>query len=107
VKSRQFPASESHRVAVDVVGKIPRAEKGGTERTTASRVGRRARLLGNVEGIAPGIVPPRVELPAKGHSSLTETQFKKLRANFPRIDIDEIEKSSLGGSVKRERQKIA
>jgi hypothetical protein len=90
------------------VGKIRRAEKrAALKELRVSRVGGPARLLGNVETIAPGTVPPRVELPAKGHSSLTETQFKRLRANFPGIDIDEIEKSSLGGSVKRERQKIA
>jgi hypothetical protein len=57
-----------------------------------SRVGRRARLLGTVETIAPGTVPPRVELPKPGYSSLTETQFQRLRAMYPGIDIDEMEK---------------
>jgi hypothetical protein len=57
-----------------------------------SKIGRRARLLGTVETIAPGTVPPRVELPKSGHSNLTDAQFKRLRANFPDIDIDEMEK---------------
>jgi Initiator Replication protein len=59
-----------------------------------SRVGRRARLLGTVETVAPALprLPARVELPAKGHSSLTEAQFGSLRAKFPGIDIPEMEK---------------
>jgi hypothetical protein len=60
-----------------------------------SRVGRRARLLGTVETIAPGAgrVPAKsVELPARGYSGLTEAQLGSLRAKFPGIDIDEMEK---------------
>ena len=55
-----------------------------------SRVGRRARLLGTVETVATN-PPPPVALPAHGHSSLTEAQFKTMRAAFPGIDILEME----------------
>jgi hypothetical protein len=43
--------------------------------------------------IAPPLprLPARVELPAKGHSGLTEAQFGSLRAKFPGIDIQEME----------------
>jgi hypothetical protein len=57
-----------------------------------SRVGRRARLLGTVETVAPALPRLPVELPAKGHSSLTEAQFGSLRAKFPGVDIQEMEK---------------
>ena len=67
-------------------------KKASFKELRVSRVGRRARLLGTVETIAPGTVPPRVELPKPGHSNLTAAQFKRLRANFPDIDIDEMEK---------------
>jgi hypothetical protein len=58
-----------------------------------SRVGRRARLLGTVETIAPAParLPARAELPSRGHSGLTEAQFGSLRAKFPGIDIHEME----------------
>lgn len=59
-----------------------------------SRVGRRARLRGTVETIAPGPerVPPKpVALPAPGHSGLKEDQYNALRASFPGIDIHEME----------------
>ena len=49
-----------------------------------SRVGRRVRLLGTVETIAPGTVPPRVELPKPRHSALTDPQFKTLRGHEDR-----------------------
>jgi hypothetical protein len=60
-----------------------------------SRVGRRARLLGAVETIAPGPqrVPPKpVELPARGHRGLTDAQYNSMRRIFPGIDIDEMER---------------
>ena len=37
-------------------------------------------------------MPPRVELPKPRHSALTDPQFKTLRASFPGIDIDEMER---------------
>jgi Initiator Replication protein len=60
-----------------------------------SRVGRRARLLGTVETIAPGParVPSKpVELPKAGWSGLTNDQTKSLRKAFAGVDIDEMEK---------------
>jgi len=59
-----------------------------------SRIGRRARLLGTVETVAPELprLPARVELPAKGYSSLIEAQFNSLRAKFPGIDVQEMER---------------
>lgn len=64
-----------------------------------SRVGRRARLQGTVEKVeAP---PPRltaattakvVTLPQPGRTRLTESQYRSLRAKFPGIDIDEMER---------------
>jgi Initiator Replication protein len=58
-----------------------------------SRVGRRARLLGTVETIAPAPprVPVAVALPARGHSGLTQDQFGTLRKAFPGTDIAEME----------------
>jgi broad specificity phosphatase PhoE len=56
-----------------------------------SRVGRRARLLGTVETVAPALPRLPVELPVKGHSGLTEAQFGSLRGKFPGIDIQEME----------------
>jgi hypothetical protein len=57
-----------------------------------SRFGRRARLLGTAEQIAPEFprLPARVELPAKVHSGLTEVQFNSLRAKFPGINVQEM-----------------
>jgi len=59
----------------------------------AERVGRRARLLGTVETVAPAPtrVPARVELPSRGRSALTEAQFNSLRGKVPGIDIQEME----------------
>jgi hypothetical protein len=60
-----------------------------------SKVGRRARLRGTVETIAPGSqrLPPKpVELPAPGHSGLTGTQYNTMRRIFPGIDIDDMER---------------
>jgi hypothetical protein len=65
-----------------------------------SRVGRRARLLGTVETIAPGPERP-VALPARGHSGLTEAQFGSLRAKFPGIDIDEMEKQFVAWNAEK------
>jgi hypothetical protein len=58
------------------------------------RVGRRARLLGTVETIAPASprIVARTELPARGRSALSEAQFNSLRAKFPGTDIHEMEK---------------
>jgi hypothetical protein len=71
-----------------------------------SRVGRRARLLGTVETIAlaPGTVPARVELPAKGHSGLTKAQFKSLRVKFPGVDIQEMEKQFVEWNAERKTE---
>jgi Initiator Rep protein, WH2/Initiator Replication protein, WH1 len=67
-------------------------KKAALKELRVSRVGRRARLLGTVETIAPGTVPPRVELPKDGWSGLTDYQLNRLRTNFPGIDIVEMEK---------------
>jgi hypothetical protein len=69
-----------------------------------SRVGRRARLLGTVETIAPG--PERVplkpvELPAPGWSGLKEDQVKALRAAFPGINIQEMEKQFVAWNAEK------
>jgi hypothetical protein len=69
-----------------------------------SRVGRRARLLGTVETIAPG--PERlpskpIELPAPGWSGLKEDQVKALRAAFPGIDIQEMEKQFVAWNAEK------
>lgn len=59
-----------------------------------SKVGRRARLLGTVETVAPAPLrlPVPVELPARGHSGLTQDQHGSLRKAFPGLDIDELER---------------
>jgi Initiator Replication protein len=58
-----------------------------------SRVGRRARLLGTVETVAPGTVPPPpAELPKPGWSGLKGGQLNSMRDKFPGIDIDEMER---------------
>lgn len=59
-----------------------------------SRIGRKARLLGTVETIAPGSerVPKPVELPAPGWSGLKDDQYGVMRKAFPGIDIQEMEK---------------
>jgi hypothetical protein len=69
-----------------------------------SRVGRRARLLGTVETIAPGPlrVPPKpVALPARGSSGLKEDQFNAMRKAFPGIDIQEMEKQFVAWNAER------
>jgi hypothetical protein len=70
-------------------------KKAALKEIRVSRVGRRARLRGTVETIAPGPerVPPKPpELPPPGHSGLKEDQYKALRAAFPGTDIQEMEK---------------
>lgn len=69
-----------------------------------SRVGRRARLRGTVETIAPG--PERVplkpvELPKPGHSGLKEDQYKAVRAAFPGTDIQEMEKQFVAWNAEK------
>jgi hypothetical protein len=69
-----------------------------------SRVGRKARLRGTVETIAPGPerVPPKpVELPAPGWSGLKEDQVKALRAAFPGTDIQEMEKQFVAWNAEK------
>jgi len=69
-----------------------------------SRIGRKARLLGTVETIAPGPerVPSKVvALPAPGHSGLKEDQYKALRAAFPGIDIQEMEKQFVAWNAEK------
>src|SRR5207245_4992695 len=75
-----------------VVGQESRTEEAAFRELRISRVGRKARLLGTVETIAPGTVPPRVELPPPGHSSLNEDQYRVMCKRFPGIDIVAMEK---------------
>jgi hypothetical protein len=50
-------------------------------------------LLGTVETVEPGAVPPRPpELPKPGWSGLNDDQHKSMRKAFPGIDIHEMEK---------------
>lgn len=70
-------------------------KKAAFKELRVSRVGRRARLRGTVETIAPGPeqrVPPKpVALPSPSHSGLTDAQFNTMRKAFPGIDIQEME----------------
>jgi hypothetical protein len=69
-----------------------------------SKIGRRARLLGTVETVAPGPlrVPAKpVELPARGWSGLKEDQVNSLRKAFPGIDIDEMEKQFVAWNAEK------
>jgi hypothetical protein len=72
ISNRKRPRSKSYGLAVSVAGRG---------------------WLGTVETIAPALprLPDPVELPAKGHSGLTEAQFCSLRGKFPDIDIQEME----------------
>ncbi|MBV9826043.1 MAG: replication initiation protein [Alphaproteobacteria bacterium] len=72
-------------------------KKAALREVRISRVGRKARLRGTVEHIAPA--PPRIApakpvtpLPRRGHSGLKESQVGTLRAAFPGTDIDEMER---------------
>ena len=47
--------------------------------------------LQRFDTVAPALPRLPVELPAKGHSSLSEAQFGSLRAKFPGVDIQEME----------------
>ncbi|MBV8890876.1 MAG: replication initiation protein [Acidobacteria bacterium] len=59
-----------------------------------SKIGRKARLLGTVETIAPSApqLAAPVTLPEKGWSGLTEAQSGSIRNTFPGIDIQEMER---------------
>jgi hypothetical protein len=67
-------------------------KKAAFKELRVSRVGRRARLLGTVETVAAGTVPPPAELPKPGYSGLKEDQFKVMCRAFPGTDIQEMEK---------------
>jgi hypothetical protein len=69
-----------------------------------SRIGRKARLRGTVETIAPGPerVPSKpVELPKPGWSGLKEDQVKSLRVAFPGTDIQEMEKQFVAWNAEK------
>jgi Initiator Replication protein len=79
-------------------------KKAAFKELRVSRVGRRARLLGTVETVAPGPlrVPPKpVALPAPGWSGLNEDQFKSLRKAFPGTDIQEMEKQFVAWNTEK------
>jgi hypothetical protein len=57
-----------------------------------SRVGRRARLLGTIETVAPALPRPPAPLPKPGWSNLKDDMYRSMRQKFPGIDIEEIKK---------------
>jgi Initiator Replication protein len=76
-------------------------KKAALKELRVSRIGRKARLLGKVETIAPGTVPPRVELPAPGWSGLKDDMYKSMRQKFPDIDIQEMEKQFVAWNAEK------
>jgi hypothetical protein len=70
----------------------------------ACRVGRRARLRGTVETIAPELprlVPKPATLPARGHSGLSEASFRSLQKQFPGIDIEGLERQFIAWNERK------
>jgi Initiator Replication protein len=79
-------------------------KKAALKELRVSRVGRRARLLGTVETIAPGparMLPKPVELPAPGWSGLKEDMYRVMLNAFPGTDIAEMEKQFVAWNAEK------
>jgi len=79
-------------------------KKAAFREVTFSKTGRRARLKGKVEQVItapPRLASARVELPKRGHTALTDAQYRSLRDKFPGIDIDEMEAQFVGWNSDR------